>query len=167
MRISDWSSDVCSSDLFSAHFIASNVVPLELAFEHRHHFALIGAVLAISILLAHGSLHLRVRPAVQSVLCAFFLVALGSATMLRAHSWHSNLTLDRASIEEAPTYARAWIRLCGRYFESGGGAVRDNPFLDEAIEACSNGAPLAPYALNNPALLLVLTTIRGEINTHD
>src|SRR3546814_3203902 len=96
MRISDWSSYVCSSDL-------SNVVPLELAFEHRNHSALIGAVLAIGSLLAHGSLHLRVRPAVQSVLCAFFLVALGSATMLRAHSWHSNLTLARASTEAAPT----------------------------------------------------------------
>src|SRR3546814_11015589 len=58
-------------------------------------------------------------------------------------------------------------RLCGSYFESGGGAVRDNPFLDEAIEACSNGATLAPYALNNPALLLVLKTIRGDITPQD
>src|SRR3546814_15105735 len=83
--------------------------------------------------------------------------------MLRAHSWHSNLTLARASTEAAPTSARAWIRLCGSYFESGGGAVRDNTFLDEAIEACSNGATLAAYALNNPALQLVLKTIRGDI----
>src|SRR3546814_17791328 len=83
--------------------------------------------------------------------------------MLRAHSWHSNLTLARASTEAAPTSARAWIRLCGSYFESGGGAVRDNPFLDEAIEACSNGATLAPYELKHPALLLVLTTPRGEL----
>src|SRR3546814_20829442 len=87
--------------------------------------------------------------------------------MLRAHSWHSNLTLARASTEAAPTSARAWIRLCGSYIESGGGAVRDNPFLDEAIEARSNGAPLAPYALNNPALLLVLTTPRGDITPQD
>src|SRR3546814_14723243 len=83
--------------------------------------------------------------------------------MLRAHSWHSNLTLARASTEAAPTSARAWIRLCGSYFESGGGAVRDNHFLDDAIEACSNGATLAPYALHNPALLLVLKTIRADI----
>src|SRR3546814_7520546 len=87
--------------------------------------------------------------------------------MLRAHSWHSNLTLARASTEAAPTSARAWIRLCGSYFESGGGAVRDNPFLDEAIEACINGATLAPYALNNPALLLVLKPIRCDITPPD
>src|SRR3546814_20785899 len=91
MRISDWSSDVCSSDLpaiaavlallgtawslrtrwplfalgvflfFAAHFIASNVVGLELAFEHRNHFALIGMVLAIGSLLAHASQRLRIR----------------------------------------------------------------------------------------------------------
>src|SRR3546814_12191661 len=41
---------------FSAHFIASHVVPLELAFEHRNHFALFGAVLAIGRLLAPGRL---------------------------------------------------------------------------------------------------------------
>src|SRR3546814_11160052 len=37
----------------------------------------------------------------------------------------------------------------------------------DLIEACSNGATLAPYALNNPALLLVLKTIRGDITPQD
>src|SRR3546814_13031150 len=68
---------------FSAHFIASNVVPLEFAFAHRNHFALIGAVLAIGSLLAHGSLHFRGSSVVQSVLFSLFLVGLGSATVPR------------------------------------------------------------------------------------
>src|SRR5690606_22656969 len=102
---------------FGAHAIASNVPNLELAFEHRNHFALIGAVLAVGSVLAHASLRLRLRPAMQAALCAMLLAALGSATMLRAHAWHSGLSLARTSTELAPGSARAWISLCMSHFE--------------------------------------------------
>src|SRR5690606_21725071 len=129
---------------FGAHFITSNVIGLELAFEHRNHFALIGAVLAVGSLLAHASLPLRIRPAVQAAVCAVLLVALGSATMIRAHTWRSTLALARTSSELAPGSARAWSSLCAAYFRSGGGAVPSNPLLDDAIEACSAGSASAP-----------------------
>src|SRR3546814_16465102 len=46
---------------FASHFIASNVIPLELAFEHRNHFALIRAVLAVGSLLAHSGPRMRIH----------------------------------------------------------------------------------------------------------
>jgi hypothetical protein len=152
---------------FSAHFIASNVVGLELAFEHRNHFALIGAVLAVGSLLAHASARLRVRPAVQATVCVILLMALGTATVLRAQTWASSLTLERTSTQLAPNSARAWYLLCADYVESGGGAVRSNPLLDQAIETCSAGATAAPYALSNLAQLVVLKTIRGDVTPQD
>src|SRR3546814_17931920 len=45
---------------FAAHFIASNVVGLELAFEHRNHFALIGMVLAFGRQIGRASCRERV-----------------------------------------------------------------------------------------------------------
>src|SRR3546814_9182994 len=81
---------------FAAHFIASNVVGLELAFEHRNHFALIGMVLAIGSLLAHASQRLRIRPAMQAMVCPLLLACLCGATLLRAHDWRSKLE-DRKS----------------------------------------------------------------------
>ena len=48
---------------FAAHFIASNVIGLELAYEHRNHFALIGAVLAVGSVLMQLGAHLQLRPA--------------------------------------------------------------------------------------------------------
>lgn len=152
---------------FCAHFIASNVVGLELAFEHRNHFALIGAVLAMGSALGHLASRLRIRPAMQAMLCLAVLVSLGAATMLRAHDWRSRIALAEASTRYAPHSARAWILLCAGYYEAGGGAVKENPFLDRAIEACSNGTKLAPYALNNPALLVVLKTLRGDVQAQD
>lgn len=152
---------------FGAHFISSNVVGLELAFEHRNHFAMIGAVLAVGSLLGHAGPRLRLRPAIQAALCALLLGGLGGAMLLRAHSWHSGLTLARTSTELAPGSARAWISLCMGYFESGGGAVRDNPLLGQAIETCESGTASAPDALNNFALLIVLKTVRGDVADQD
>ena len=152
---------------FSAHFITSNVIGLELAFEHRNHFALIGAVLAVGSLFAHAGAHLRLGSAAQSSLCVILLLTLGSATLVRAHSWADKLAFARASTVLAPHSARAWFGLCMDYFKAGGEAVKDNSNLDKAIEACRNGSAAAPYALNSPATLLVLKTLRGDVTQQD
>lgn len=152
---------------FAAHFITANVIGLELAFEHRNHFALIGAILAVGALLDAASLRWRIRPALQATLGAGLLVALGTATLIRAQSWNSTLALAQTSARLAPHSARAWISLCAGLYEAGGGAVADNPRLDEAIAACSSGAELAPNSLNNPALLIALKTLRGDVTQQD
>lgn len=152
---------------FGAHAITSNVVGLELAFEHRNHFALIGAVLAIGSLLAHASEKAWPRPPAQAVLAAVLLLALGSATLVRARAWSDPLALARLHTELAPHSARAWVFLCLDTFERGGGAKGNNTHLDQAAAACSKGAELAPSALNNPALLLVIKTLRGDVTQRD
>lgn len=152
---------------FGAHFITSNIIGLELAFEHRNHFALIGAVLAVSSLVAHAGARLPLRPAAQSSMFVILLITLGGATLARAHSWSDKLAFARTSTELAPHSARAWFGLCIDYFKAGGEAVKDNSNLDKAIEACRNGATAAPYALNSPATLLVLKTLRGDVTQQD
>ena len=152
---------------FAAHSITSNVIALELAFEHRNHFALIGAVLAVGSLLAVASRHINIKPLVQTGACIFLLVALSAATLLRAHSWRSSLALAEANAKYAPLSARAQIALCAEYFEAGGGVTPDNPLLDKAIASCEAGATVAPESLNNPALLIVLKTLRGNVEQGD
>jgi len=152
---------------FAAHFVTSNVIPLELAYEHRNHFALIGAVLAVaSVLLCLGQ---RLRPAALAGVGAVLLVALCGATALRAQSWSSNLSLAKAGTEAAPGSPRAWIELCDSYFNAGGGAVagQNNPYLDAAIDACASGAESSPDTLNSLVLLTVLKTIRGDVAGQD
>lgn len=156
---------------FGAHFVTSNVIGLELAFEHRNHFALIGVVLAIGSLLveAAGRLRLRLRlpPRAGAVAGIALLAMLGSAAALRAHDWRNNLALAQASAAAAPHSARAWILLCATHFRQGGGPTPQNTGLDAAIDACRKGAELAPYSLNNVALLVVLKTLRGDITPAD
>jgi len=152
---------------FSAHFITSNVIGLELAFEHRNSFALIGAVLAVGSLLAAASQRLQLHPRAQVGFGIALLAGLAGSTLVRAHSWSNNLLLAEAVTEAAPHSARAWVQLCASQFKLGGGITKSNTRLDQAISACDSGATLAPYALNSAALLVVLKTLKGNINQND
>lgn len=153
---------------FSAHLITSNVVGLELAYEHRNHFALIGAVLAIGSLLAGLSRRAALRPMPQVIVCIGLLSFLAGATLLRAHDWRSPVSLAQAATQAAPTSPRAWIDLCVGYLREGGGVeAPNNPNLNKAIDACASGADSNPETLNSLAVLVALKTLRGDINKSD
>lgn len=152
---------------FCAHAITSNVVALELAFEHRNHFALIGAILAGGGLLVRACTRMRLPSTAQASLCAVLVLALGSGTWLRAQSWSNAISLIRDATQTAPHSARAWVELCDAYFVAGGGVVANNRHLDDAIEACEQGTVNAPDSLNSPALLIALKTLRGDVSARD
>ncbi|MDH5833043.1 hypothetical protein [Luteimonas kalidii] len=151
---------------FSSHAIASNVVGLELVFEHRNHFGLIGIVLAL------GSLLERLGPArvariLPGTACAVALLAMAGATVARAQSWRSTASIAEAATLAAPASGRAWVELCASHFRAGGGATPANTRLDEAIDACTRGAEQAPGSLNSLTLLMVLKSLRGDARSDD
>jgi hypothetical protein len=152
---------------FSAHFITSNVIGLELAFEHRNHFALIGAVLAVGALLSYAATRFRIGPSTQVIACTIALLVLSCTTLLRSSTWNSTESIARAATESAPGSARAWTQLCASYFRAGGGAMPNNPRLDEAIDTCNKGVSSAPRSLNSLTLLVVLKSIRGDATSKD
>ena len=152
---------------FAGHFMTSNVIGLELAYEHRNHFALAGALLAIGSLLVEAGQRLALRPALQGAILAVVLAGVAGATLQRSHDWRDKRNLSQAAAASAPGSARAWIQLCASELEAGGGPVPGNSRLDQAIAACSQGAQHVPDSLNSPALLLVLKTLRGDITPAD
>ncbi len=152
---------------FAAHLITSNVIGLELAFEHRNHFALIGAILALGSLLARAATVMQMRVWTQAVICVAILAVLCGGLVMRARDWATPYAFAVASTKLAPSSGRAWFGLCLLQMETGGGAVADNPRLDQAIDACGSGAEAAPYALNSLATLVVLKTVRGDITHGD
>src|SRR5690606_34566003 len=122
---------------FAGHFVASNVISLELAFEHRNHFPLGGIVLAVGDMLALVAKRFQWR-AVATVPACVLLVGMGGATVVRSRSWHSELEFALTSARIAPDSGRAWQTLCVAHYELGGGGTSpDNPYLDKAIAACS------------------------------
>lgn len=152
---------------FAGHAITSNVVGLELAFEHRNHFPLIGAVLAIGDLSAVLAARLKVDGRKAAVAACAALFALGGITLIRAQAWGSPLGFARYETRIAPTSIRAWNGLCLELYRLGGGPVSGNPNLDEAIGACSHAATLNTGNVSSLTYLLSLKTLRGTIQERD
>ncbi len=150
---------------FAGHFMTSNVINLELAFEHRNHFPLIGAILAIVDLCAAAFRHWAIRPKVATILIVSISICMGAGTVTRAYTWGDPLRFAQNSVEAAPNSARAWLTLCTYYFKISN-QEKDNQYLDIAIETCQEGAEKtksAPLMSN----VVIFKTIKGTINQSD
>lgn len=149
----------------TGHFITSNVIGLELVFEHRNHFPLVGAVLALGDLLMALMQRLNLRPPMVGAICCILLAGLGLATFTRARIWSNPLTLASKSTEYAPGSSRAWNSLCLAYYKLSGEKA-GNAYFDKAVEACDHGSN-ATYAVSPLTNLVIFKTMRGDITDRD
>ena len=151
---------------FSGHFISSNVIGLELGFEHRNHFPLIGATLALGdcVQILQKRLNLDSRKIFP--FGCILLTMIGCLTAVRAYSWGEPLRFAQDSLAKAPYSERAWALLCNTYFERSR-QKPDSHDLDLAIKTCQDGA----VALNHSAILanniVIYKTIKGTITDGD
>lgn len=152
---------------FAGHFVTSNVIGLELAFEHRNHFPLIGAVLAVGDLVAFVADRCRFRAIPFISACALLVAALAGTTVVRARSWDSGLALARTSTQLAPGSVRAWNSLCVEWFELGGGLKADNPNLDKAIAACGKAADAGADSIKALTNIIAFKALRGTVPDAD
>ncbi len=150
---------------FAGHFITSNVVGLELAFEHRNHFPLIGAMLALGDLFLAMAQRLKLRPQAAGAACSLLLACLSFATLARAHTWSDALTLAQESTKYAPSSSRAWNSLCLVYYNLSGEKA-GNAYFDKAIKACDQGGNVS-YAVSPLTNLVIFKTMRGDITQAD
>lgn len=147
---------------FAGHFVTSNVIALELAFEHRNHFPSIGIVLAVGDLLAVAATRFRIHAGYRVTTVLAILAVLASATTLRARTWSSGLALAQTSTQLVPTSVRAWNSLCVEWYDLGGGPRTDNPHLGQAISACSRAAELAPNSVASLTNVVAFRTLQGS-----
>lgn len=151
---------------FAGHFLTSNIIALELAFEHRNHFPLIGVVLAVGDLLSVLFRKLKFARALQLCLLAALLAAFGSATAARAHVWGDTLRFAEHTLELAPRSERAWVFLCSTYFLRSG-QQPDSPGLNVAIDTCEQGTRVLPESASLQSNLLIFKSIRGDATQED
>jgi len=150
---------------FSGHFITSNVIGLELVFEHRNHFPLIGAVLAIgdlAVMLAYRLKLNRIK-AGAGLVAAFILV--GTATMTRAYIWGDPVRHGEKQVELLPNSIRAWTQLGGAHFDLYK-ANGDELHLRNAVKVNSQGLEIidAPQFAAN---LVIYRSLLGTVADSD
>lgn len=150
---------------FSGHFITSNVIALELVFEHRNHFPLIGAVLAVGDLLMLVWQRLGLGRRSASALLGIGMMMLGGATLSHAYTWGDPVRHGEKLVELLPGSTRAWTQLGGAHFDRYN-ATKDEVHLIRAIEANEDGLrqiASSPLASN----LVIYRSLLGTVTDAD
>jgi len=111
---------------FAAHAITSNVVALELVFEHRNYFAMLGVMLALAELVRQ--IPVRDGPAIKVAAVAAVVLGLGALGMIRAATWGDRLLLATELVALNPQSARAASDLGLVYYQMVGNSA-DSPFF--------------------------------------
>lgn len=143
---------------FAGHAMTSNVVPLELVFEHRNYFAVLGVLLVA----AEGIRRLPVRdgPAIKVAGVAAILLALGFLGAIRSATWGDRLLLAVEHVDINPDSPRALQDLGIVYYEMSGGSA-DSPFLSLAMQVFEQEAALPRSGILPDQTLLLLHSKHG------
>lgn len=136
---------------FASHMLTSNVIPLELVFEHRNYFALFGIALAFAELFHHLPVaDTRLKPLVA----AATLIGLAGLACIRSATWGDPFTLALDLAQRNPQSARASSDLATLYVSMSDSSP-DSPFFGLAAAEFERGSRL-PSASGLPEQGLIL-----------
>ncbi|MDZ7790566.1 MAG: hypothetical protein U5L08_08765 [Xanthomonadales bacterium] len=148
---------------FIAHALTSNVVALELVFEHRNYFALMAVLLALvgslqalasKLPSASSSMLTRAAPlALVAGLCAL--------TLIRAATWGDAMNLATHHAHINPDSSRAGLDLAELYLDWADGQPT-SPFMNMARARLEKIARLPGAPITADAGLIVMAAKYGE-----
>lgn len=144
---------------FAAHLITSNVVPLELMFEHRNYFALFGVLLALADLVR--LVPTSDGPAIKYLGVGALTVGFAVFGAIRAAMWSNPLMLALELSERNPGSPRAALDLGILYYGLASGNP-DSPFFDMARQQLERAATLPRAGILPDANLILLAALKDE-----
>ena len=137
---------------FGAHLLTSNVINLELAFEHRNYFALLGVLLAVGDLVR--TLPMRDGPGLKRVAVGAIVLVLGALGAIRAATWGNELLMATEMVADNPQSPRASNDLAALYIALSGSDPA-SPFYSVGQQEFERGSRL-PNASPLPEQGLIL-----------
>ena len=144
---------------FAAHLLTSNIVPVELVFEHRNYFALLGIVLAIYDLVRR--IPAKRGPVALKAGLGMAVAGLFLLTLLRSATWGEPLLLASDLAARNPGSARASNDLGEQLMVLGDGSA-ESPFYAMAMREFERGASLPTSSPLPEHALLLMAAIAGE-----
>lgn len=142
----------------AAHVLTSSPVPLELVFEHRNYFAMLGVLLVVADLAR--LLPTPSTPRVAPALVGIVLVGLGVLTAVRSAGWGDGLQLGMTLAALNPQSARASTDLGEQYMLRAAGD-RGSPYHAMALREFERGSKLPNSSPMPEQGLIVLAAASG------
>jgi len=149
---------------FSAHLLTSNVFNLELVFEHRNYFALLGVVLAIADIVRRAPV--RDGPSIKWAGVGMILLIFGFLCVLRAATWGNPLLLATDMVANTPLSARASNDL-GEQYMNMSGMDTDSPFHAMAVQEFERGMHLPGSSPLPEQGLILMAAASGQPSKAD
>lgn len=144
---------------FSAHLLSSNILPLELAFEHRNYFALLGLVLAaLTIALAVGR---RLTVGAGPTLAVVLVVYVAVMGMVQVLTWSEPTRLALTLSSRAPNSERASYELGKQLYGLSAGDA-DAPLWTLAREEFVRAAALPDSSPLSEQAILIMDAKAGR-----
>lgn len=138
---------------FMAHVLTSNVIPLELAFEHRNYLALLGPLLALSLPLAW--LGQRLEPDSRAVLTFLPVIAIAGFCLIQVRTWNNPMMLAATLENRNPTSPRASYELGARLLGNAGSDTQ-SPVWSLAAKQFEVAAGLDPPSVLPDQALIIM-----------
>ncbi len=144
---------------FASHILTSNIYNLELAFEHRNYFALLGTTLAVAAAIAAAPL--STTRYFKSTLAITLIGALTALCALRSATWGNDLILARTLVDISPDSPRAGNHLGTRLITSAGRNPASSLF-HEGMQEMERTSLLPGAPPSSEAILILAATDHGQ-----
>ena len=149
---------------FSGHFVTSNIISLELAFEHRNIIPLIGVALIVFDVIFGFLTRENANVFYTFTIFIFIIFSMGILSYMRSTDWGDNLRLAEKIVTLSPQSERAWALLCVTRFERS--KVTEDG-LDLTIKTCQAGADAIPYSALLQSSVVIFKNVKGNVNQED
>jgi hypothetical protein len=149
---------------FAGHLLTSNILNLELAFEHRNQFPMIGIILAAGEV--WNLVWMRAgKPRIELVASCAVVLILAAAAVTRAYHWGDPVRFGEYSLRLSPKSPRAWMALGSAYYELSNGQPK-SPYFKRSIDVNEAGARLtgSPSLYSN---VVLYKSRRGDVTKED
>ena len=143
---------------FTAHLMESTIFGLEIAHEHRNHFASIGLIIALTGLFIHSP---SFNKKVYFLVTGGFFIIFALTTTLRSYEWKDNFHLAQYEASHHPASPATQALLSNTAYKT--------QHYDIAEEAINTARKLEPhessYAINSLVLAVLLKKpLSDELN---
>ncbi|MFL6587559.1 MAG: hypothetical protein ACJ8GV_11855 [Luteimonas sp.] len=138
-----------------SHALTSNVIPLELAFEHRNYFGLLGIIIAAAQVLAliTHNIALELRRVIAGALVTLLLFY----GVLQANTWSDPLRLSMSLSTRNPTSVRAAYQLSTSMLDASRQDPQ-SPLRDLAVQELKRASALPSTSVLPEQALIILTS---------
>ena len=150
---------------FAGHFVSSNVILLEMVFEHRNHLPLIGVVLALTDLVL--LLCQRLQLGQRAIVAVFIIISvlLAASTLHQTYIWGDSGRLGQKMTKLVPTSTRAWNQYSAVYFTRYN-ATKNPEYLVQAIQIMEDALKHIPSPLF-VSNMIIYKAILGTLQEQD